>query len=87
MSTFAFDLPAQSGAGHTYAHNLASAARTFLAALLAVAPRRVDGDPSESAAARRARAKDVAMVNRMADQCQSMSPNLAAELRFMASRG
>lgn len=92
MSTYAIDYSSRAGAAdgsaHSYVQNLGAAARAFIAALLAVEPRQaVDGEVRESAAMLRARAKDVAMVNRMADRYQSMSPNLAAELRFMASRG
>jgi alpha-beta hydrolase superfamily lysophospholipase len=88
MSSFAIDLPSHAGVMHTYANRVGIAARAFLAALLAVEPRQpVEGEVRETAASRRAKVKNIMMLNRMAEQYDSVSPNFSAELRFFASRG
>jgi len=64
-----------------YLSNVATAARQLLAALLAVKPR--------SAAVETVVEQPVstAWLHSLAQDCERHSPNLSAELRFMASRG
>ncbi|WP_374362141.1 hypothetical protein [Pseudoduganella danionis] len=65
----------------SYLSNVAAAARQLLAALLAVKPR--------SAAVETVVEQPVsnAWLHSLAQDCERHSPNLSAELRFMASRG
>ena len=78
MSTITFPHAARDDATTTYARNVGVAFRSLLAALLAVKPRQ--------AASQRSRLRDQLAVFRLARQYEQLSPNLAAELRFIASR-
>jgi len=60
---------------HSYLRNLGKATAALLSALFAVAPRRRSGDWSREE------------VYAYAKSCESSMPNLATELRFIASRG
>jgi hypothetical protein len=77
MTTLTYDSCAES----SYFANIGCAARNLLAALLAREPKPA-ADVSQ-----RSKLKDMQSLFQMADQYQAFSPNLAAELRFMASRG
>ncbi len=71
--TIAFD-PRRPQPG--YLKNLASAAAALLSALLAVPQRKPD-----------TAVEDRSLVFRIANQYEALMPNLANELRFIASRG
>jgi hypothetical protein len=79
MSSITLSSAQGTEASSSYAKNLGHAFRSLLAALLAVKP--------EQAASPRARMRDQLAVFRLAKQYEDFSPNLAAELRFIASRG
>lgn len=70
----------------TYTKNLGRAARVFLAALLAAKPVDREVAVSKRKVSERARSKDIATLYRLAGSHDSISPNLAAELRFIAGR-
>ena len=78
MSTITFPHAARSEAAMTYAQNVGHAFRSLLAALLAVKPQQ----PASAGATLR----DQLAVFRLAREYETFSPNLAAELRFIASR-
>jgi hypothetical protein len=78
MSSIAFPQHS-SGNGLSYGANVGRAFRSLLAALLAV-------KPSEQAAPA-ANLRDRLALFRLARDYEALSPNLAAELRFIASRG
>ncbi len=65
-----------------YLSNVAAAARQLLAALLAVKPRAAAPAVTviEQPVSR-------SWLHALAEDCERHSPNLSAELRFMASRG
>ncbi|WP_332855026.1 hypothetical protein [Duganella sp. S19_KUP01_CR8] len=68
-----------------YASNVVAAARQLIAALFAVKPRPAvvaDEDVSQ-----RQMEASASWLNRLANDCERHSPNLSAELRYMASRG
>ncbi|WP_019139968.1 hypothetical protein [Noviherbaspirillum massiliense] len=56
------------------------------AAVLVVKPRQTAQQRAEQRAARRA-LRDAKKLHRMAAEVERLQPNLAAELRFLASRG
>ena len=65
--------------GLSYGANVGRALRSLLAALLAVKP--------AEQAARGAKLRDQLALFRLARDYEALSPNLAAELRFIAARG
>lgn len=65
--------------GLSYGANVGRAFRSLLAALLAVQPSKV--------AAPAAKLRDQLALFRLARDYEALSPNLAAELRSIASRG
>jgi hypothetical protein len=77
MTTLTYDSCAES----SYFANIGCAARNLLAALLARKPKQT------AEVSQRSKLKDTQTLFQMADQYQAFSPNLASELRFMASRG
>lgn len=79
MSTITFPHAARNEVASTYAQNVGYALRSLLAALLAVKP----AQPASPRSAMR----DRLAVFRLAREYEALSPNLAAELRFIASRG
>jgi hypothetical protein len=79
MSTITFPHAARNEVASNYAQNVGYAFRSLLAALLAVKPQ-----PSVS---QRSKLRDQFAVFRLAREYEALSPNLAAELRFIASRG
>lgn len=79
MSTITFHHAARGAADSSYAENVGSAFRSLLAALLAVKP--------QESVSPRAKVRDQLAVFRLAKQYESLSPNLASELRYIASRG
>jgi hypothetical protein len=89
MSTITVNLSDRAHVANTYASNVGSAARAFLAALLAVKPHQ----SAEVAAVRKkvasARTKTPGMLAlyRMANQYDSVMPNFYSEMCFLASRG
>lgn len=89
MPTIAVNLSDRAHSANTYASNVDLAARAFLAALLAVKPHQ----SAEVAAVHKdvasARTKTPGMLARyrMANQYDSVMPNLYAEMCFLASRG
>ena len=76
MSTITFP---HAAADSSYAENVGIAFRSLLAALLAIKP--------QQPASPRAKVQNQLAVFRLAKQYESLSPNLAAELRYIASRG
>ena len=79
MSTITRPHAARNAVASTYAQNLGYALRSLLAALLAVKP--------AQPASPRSALRDQRAVFRLAREYETLSPNLAAELRFIASRG
>ena len=79
MSTITFPQSASREANSSYAENVGRAFRSLLVALLAVKP--------QQKAAPRATLRNQLAVFRLARQYEDLSPNLAAELRYIASRG
>ena len=80
MSTITFPhATALNASDASYAENVGRAFRSLLAALLAIKP--------QQPATPRARLRDQLAVFRLAAQYESLSPNLASELRYIASRG
>lgn len=71
---------------HTsYTSNVATAALGLLKALFAVQPRPAAADGA--VVSQRSKEDSRTLLSRMADDYERHSPNLSAELRFMASRG
>ncbi|MBV6321721.1 hypothetical protein [Duganella violaceipulchra] len=68
-----------------YASNVAAAARQLIAALFAVKPR--PAVAAEEVVSQRQMEASASWMNRLANDCERHSPNLSAELRYMASRG
>jgi hypothetical protein len=79
MSTITFTQAARGEATSSYAENVGRAFRSLLAAVLAIKP--------QQPATPRATLRNQLAVFRMAKQYEGLSPNLAAELRYIASRG
>ena len=79
MSTITYSHAERNQAASTYAQNVGQAFRSLLAALLAVKP--------QAPLSPRAVIRDRLAVFQLARQYEKLSPNLAAELRFIASRG
>lgn len=93
MSTLTTTFPSQSNG---YLSQVGSAARSLLAALLAVKPyqelavKEANAGISSRVIAKlspRQRVRDIAALYAEANRYESTMPNLSAELRFMASRG
>jgi hypothetical protein len=82
MSTITFPHSARNESATTYAQNVGYAFRSLLAALLAVKP----AQPQQPAS-QRSKLRDQLAVFKLARDYEALSPNLAAELRFIASRG
>jgi hypothetical protein len=76
----------QTSGRDTYANNLGRAARVFLAALLAAKPVDREVVVTERKMSERTRAKSIAKLYRLAGGYDSISPSLAAELRFIAGQ-
>lgn len=76
-------------AATSYASNVAAAARGLLAALFAVKPRpaALALDVADADISQRSKQASSSWLNSLAQECELYSPNLSAELRFMASRG
>ncbi len=72
---------------NSYAENLGRAARSFLAALLAVDQRRIDALAKNTVATDQNEAASIDELNRLADHFDAIMPNQAAELRFLAGSG
>ena len=97
MSTITNNFAVQSTQSNSYLSQVGAAARSLLAALLAVKPYQelaVKDAGASSRASRvaaklspRQRARDIAALYAEANRHESSMPNLSAELRFMASRG
>ena len=79
MSTMTFPQAAGNEAASTYAQNVGHAFRSLLAALFAVKP--------AQPVTQQTRLRDQLAVFRLAREYEALSPNLAAELRFIATRG
>ena len=73
--------------GDTYAGNLGRATRAFLAALLAIKPADRKVTVTKHKVSERTRAKSIVALYKLAGSYDSISPSLAAELRFLAGRG
>ena len=80
MSTISFPHAQQNQVASSYAQNVAHAFRSLLAALFAIKPQLT----STSALTPRAAVREQRAVFEMARQYEQFSPNLAAELRFIA---
>lgn len=72
-------------AGASYGENLANAARGFFAALFAVKPP-VAEKKADEIVTPRSRLANMRKLYAMAAEHESLSPNLAAELRAFANR-
>ncbi|QAU34993.1 hypothetical protein [Janthinobacterium sp. 17J80-10] len=70
---------------HSYSENLGRAARSFIAALLAIDPARVEAAPV-LAKATEDKAATAAELSRLAREFDAFMPNQAAELRYLAGR-
>lgn len=72
-----------------YFHNLGLAARGFLGALLASKPYQASASTASVTDERYVRPsnRDIALLTSEAARYEKLMPNLASELRFMASRG
>lgn len=81
FATYPYDNPI-----HAYGENLGRAARTFIAALLAIDPAKVNASPATITAAPHDRVATAAELNRLARHFDSIMPNQAAELRYLACR-
>lgn len=81
MSTLTATSPAQADAGLTYAQNVGRALRALFVALFPVAPR-------ANAEKRVAKADSVNLFHlyKLANQGDSVMPNLAQELKMIAAR-
>ncbi|SNS33849.1 hypothetical protein SAMN06265795_102279 [Noviherbaspirillum humi] len=87
MSTTQFTAGQQFGQPVSYGENLGRAFRAFIAALVAGRP--VDASLKAQAVAEtsaRKRVSGLRQLYALASQYDSVSPNLAAELRFIAGR-
>lgn len=69
---------------HSYTDNLGRAARSFIAALLAIEPARAGAAPA--AAVAEDKAVTAAELSRLAREFDAIMPNQAAELRYLAGR-
>lgn len=93
--TTASHLTFDSYSNTSYFANVGRAARGLIAALMAHKPAAApaassaaaETAPAMSASAQRRKAASLATLYELARREDSLSPNLAAELRFMASRG
>lgn len=81
FATYPYVSPVQS-----YTENLGRAARSFIAALLAIDPVRVEAAPALATASKEDRAVTAAELNRLAREFDAIMPNQAAELRYLAGR-
>lgn len=73
-----------------YFSNLGRAARAFIGALVAAKPVAATHDvivAAEEQRYMRPSRRDIALLNAEATHYEKLMPNLAAELRFLASRG
>ena len=70
-----------------YFSNLGRATRAFLGALLASKPYVASASTAEEARYTRPSKRDIALLNSEAARYEHLMPNLASELRFLASRG
>lgn len=88
MSTATITVPGQVGGVRAYAVNVGLATRSLLAALLAVKPQPVAAAAANAEAVSvRSKEKNMASVFRLANEYDAVMPNLASELRLVASRG
>jgi len=71
---------------HSYGENLGRAARSFLAALLAIDTAKVEPAQANVTTARIDKAATAKELNRLAREFDSIMPNQAAELRYLACR-
>lgn len=71
---------------HSYSENLGRAARTFIAALLAIDPARANAAPVLASASKEDKAVTAAELSRLAREFDAIMPNQAAELRYLAGR-
>nr|WP_314629410.1 hypothetical protein [uncultured Noviherbaspirillum sp.] len=79
MSSITYPHADRDEAATSYAQNVGYAFRSLLAALLAV--------KAQPPVSQRVKLRDQLAVFRLAREYETLSPNLAAELRFIASRG
>ena len=89
MSSLNLTASNQTASGSGYYENLALAARTFAAALLAGKPVVATAAPADARVVEKLsnmqRIKAVLEMNRLASRYDSVMPNQAAELRYLAS--
>lgn len=85
MSTASNHLSFDAYTDRGYAGNVGHAVRNLLAALLAVKPAKAAA--AKPTVSQRSKLRDVETLFAMADSYQHISPNLSAELRYMAARG
>lgn len=88
MSSYASDF-AQAGPQRDYVSNVSITARAFLKALFAVntQPSHQPDLRSTAPVSARKRAENLQQLQQMANQCETLTPNLASELRCIAARG
>ncbi|RJG00357.1 hypothetical protein [Noviherbaspirillum sedimenti] len=70
----------------SYGENLGRAARSFIAALLAIDPAKVNASPAKVKAVQEDKAVTAAELSRLAREFDAFMPNQAAELRYLAGR-
>ncbi len=70
-----------------YFNNLGRATRAFLGALLASKPYVQAATATDEPRYSRPSQRDIALLNSEAARYEHLMPNLASELRFLASRG
>jgi hypothetical protein len=71
---------------NSYSENLGRAARSFIAALLAIDPGKVDADPSSTKVIANDNEAAYEEVESLARRFAPIMPNQAAELRYLLSR-
>lgn len=72
--------------GTSYGENLGRAARSFLAALLAIEPAKAEAAVARVSDTEPDRAATAAELQRLARKFDAIMPNQAAELRYLAGR-
>lgn len=71
----------------SYTENLGRAARSFIAALLAIDPAKVESGPTVGKMSVQTSQADYEELERLAHEFDLIMPNQAAELRYLVSRG
>lgn len=86
MSTLTATSPLQADAGQGYVQNVIRAARALLTALFAVAPAAPRASTNAETRSEAVSSRDLFRLYQMANQYDSVMPNLAQEIRAIAVR-